>query len=119
MRQSRRSFALDRLLRETVLADPHVIELGLDGPQACLDVAQALPVGELREGHHAEVIGTPELLDLVVAAVPADALIEVMPRHVLHQLREYGRSRVHSGLPLCWDARYYASFQVADNPAQL
>jgi hypothetical protein len=32
-------------------AEPHVIQLALESTQAGLDIAQALAIGELREGH--------------------------------------------------------------------
>ena len=48
-------------------ANPQVIELGGLRSQARLDIAQALPVGQLRKGHAQILIETREALDLVLA----------------------------------------------------
>ena len=53
--------------------DAHVVELGALGAQAGFDVAQALSIGELGEGHAAVVLDTPEALDPAVALIALDA----------------------------------------------
>ena len=58
MRQSRASLASASVERRTRLAKAHVVELGGLRRQAGLDVAQALAIGQLREGHGAELLGT-------------------------------------------------------------
>lgn len=77
----------------------HVIKFRVHGPKACLDVAQALPVGELREGHHTKMIGALEAFDLVVSVVAIHAPMKMMPQQPLHELRKNRRSCVHPGLP--------------------
>ena len=51
MRQSRLSLAVGQGGAGDAPADAHVVELGVLGAQAGLDVAQALAIGQLREGH--------------------------------------------------------------------
>lgn len=41
-----------------LLPKPHVVKLGRLSREADLDVAQALTIGQMREGHHAELLGT-------------------------------------------------------------
>jgi hypothetical protein len=57
-------------------AKTHVVELGRLAAQAGFDVAQALPVSQLREGHAQELVRAGELLDLVFPAVAGDAAAE-------------------------------------------
>ena len=75
--------------------DAHVIQLGANGPQAGLDVAQTLPERQLRKGHAEKLIEAGELLDLVLSPVPADSLSEVVHGDMLEQLREDGFAVVH------------------------
>ena len=58
--------------------DAHVIQLGANGPQAGLDVAQAFPKGQLREGHAEKLIEAGKTQDLVVASISAYALAELV-----------------------------------------
>ena len=76
-----------------------MIELVLLGSQACLDVPQALPVGQLGKGHTEILVEAGKLLDLEVAAVAIDTLMKNMERQMLHNLRENELAGVH-GLPL-------------------
>jgi hypothetical protein len=75
--------------------DAHVIQLGANGPQARLDVAQAFPERQLREGHAEKLIEAGELLDLVLSPVPANGLPEIVHRDMLEQLSEDGFAVVH------------------------
>ncbi len=59
-------------------AKPHVIELGLMGTKAALDVRQALPVGELGEGHAQELVHAREALDISLAAISFDTAGELL-----------------------------------------
>src|SRR5450631_3475979 len=68
-------------------ADTHVIELALLCPQTGFDVPQALAIGQLGKGHAEILFEAGELLDLVVAVVAIDALMENMERKMLHHLR--------------------------------
>jgi hypothetical protein len=82
--------------------DTHVIQLGANGPQASLDVAQTLPEGQLREGHAEKLVEAGEFsesstcwLDLVLSPVPANSLSEVVHGNMFEQLREDGLAVVH------------------------
>ena len=55
-----------------------MIQLGANGPQAGLDVAQTLPERQLRKGHAEKLIEAGELLDLVLSPVLADSLSEIV-----------------------------------------
>ena len=76
-----------------------MIELALLSPQAGFDVPQALAVGQLGKGHAEILFEAGELLDLEVALVAVDALMENMERKMLHYLRENELAGVH-GLTL-------------------
>ena len=75
--------------------DAHVIQLGANGSQARLDVAQTLPERQLREDHAEKLIEAGELLDLVLSSIPADSLSEIVHGDMLEQLREDGLAVVH------------------------
>lgn len=75
--------------------DAHVVQLGADGSQAGLDVAQTFPEGQLREGHAEKLIEAGELLDLVFSPVPANRLSKVVHGDMLEQLCEDGLAVVH------------------------
>ena len=57
-------------------ANTQVIELGRLRTQAGLDVAQALAIGQLREGHAAELIRATEIAHAMIAAVALDDAAE-------------------------------------------
>ena len=59
------------------------------------DVAQALPVGELREGHASVLILAAETFDVPVAVVALNAAPKGMQRQVIQRLREYEFACVH------------------------
>jgi hypothetical protein len=82
--------------------DAHVVELAGLGAQACFDVAQTLPEGQLRKHHHQQLLQTREAFDLVLAVAPSDAAPERRQRQMRHQLcknpladvhRDFGRMR--------------------------
>ncbi len=75
--------------------DAHVIQLGANGSQASLDVAQTLPEGQLCEGHAEKLVETGKTQDLVVAPIVSDALAEIVEGKKLEQLREDGFAVVH------------------------
>jgi len=80
-------------------AKSQVIELGALHTQTRFDVAQALAIGQLREGHAEVLIETREPLDLVLAGIPHDAAVKRVQRQMLHHLREYELAQVHRHLP--------------------
>jgi len=75
---------------QRALGDPAskagVIESGLQGIQADRDIAQALAVGQLGEGHAKELIAAREVADPIVASVMLDALVELASGEEVHQL---------------------------------
>jgi hypothetical protein len=73
-----------------------VIELGLHGPQASLDFAEAVAVRELRESHYAELFRAAIDLDFVIAAISIDASLQSSPRHEIHKLRKNVFAFVHA-----------------------
>ena len=81
-------------------ANAHVVELALLGPKTHLDIAQALPVGQLGEGHTEKLIKAGERLDLVVAIVAPDTPTESVHRQMVHYLRENEFACVHIPEPL-------------------
>ena len=74
----------------------HVVELGPHHAQARFDLAQAVSVRQLGEGHDPELLDTFVGADLVVAAVAVDARLKPSPRNELHELRENELPFVHS-----------------------
>jgi len=79
--------------------DAQVIQLGLCCPQACLDIPQAFPVGQLGKGHAEELVPAGENLYLVVSIVAFYALPKFVHGNKVHQLGEYGSTRVHQPSP--------------------
>ena len=79
-------------------AKAHVVELRLLSPQAGFDIAQALPVGELRECHGQILVPAGEILRVAVSAVAGNAFVEFLVGQMLDQLRKHGAARVHPAL---------------------
>src|SRR5271170_4845543 len=101
MRQSRASLASASVERAT-----HVVKLAGLSCQTHFDIAQALAVGQLREGHDAKLLGATEATRPVVAAVSIDDAVEGLPRQEVHGLREQGLAEIHgdSGVAKTRDA---------------
>ena len=76
-------------------ADAHVVELRGMRAQSDLDVAQTLPVRQLRERHAQELAQAGKRLDVAVSAVAGDAFAENVHRQMLHHLREDVLACVH------------------------
>ena len=87
-------------------ANAHVIELGALRPQAGLDVAQALAVGQLGEGHAEILIEAGKALDLVVAAIAFDTTAEAMKRQLIDELCEDELARVHEPSSSPWPCEH-------------
>jgi len=86
--------------------DPHVVKLAGLSCQTHFDIAQALAVGQLREGHDAKLLGAIEATRPVIAAVSIDDAMEGLPRQKVHGLREQGLAEIHgdSGVAKTRDA---------------
>lgn len=76
-----------------------MVELVLLRAQAGLDVAQALAVSELREGHAQILVHAREGLDLVIAVIARNAPAKSMPGQMIHKLCEDEFAGVHASLP--------------------
>src|SRR5450759_4510226 len=68
----------------------HVVKLAGLSRQTHFDIAQALAVGQLREGHDAKLLGATEAARPVIAAVTIDDAMEGLPRQEVHDLHEQG-----------------------------
>ena len=85
------------IARNRLAAKAHVIQpLGLR-TQVDFDVAQRLPVGELRKRHGEELIQTREVLDLVIALMGGHTAAKRAQRQVGHELRKHELALVHGG----------------------
>jgi phytoene dehydrogenase-like protein len=80
-------------------AKTHVVELGRLTAQTGFDVAQALPVGRLCEGHAQVLVETGEVFDLVLSIVASNAATESGQRQMRHDLRKNEFARVHEYAP--------------------
>jgi hypothetical protein len=84
-----------------------VVELGAEGTQTDLDVAEAFSVRQLGESHGEELIAAREPARLVVAAVSLHAGAEVATWKKIQELRKHELPVEHkTTLP----------FPVAENP---
>jgi len=79
--------------------NPEVVKLVALRSKASLDVPQALPIGQLSEGHTEKLIETRERLDLVFPIVPGNASTKRRQWKMLRQLCENQSSLVHSATP--------------------
>jgi len=79
---------------------PQVVELLGDRSEARFDVPEALPKGQLGEGHGGELVPACEPPDPVVAAVALNQPAKRAPRKVVHELGEDELPLVHLPLPV-------------------
>jgi len=68
--------------------DPCVIKLGLHGPQTYFDIAKALLISQLSEGHAKELIEAGKGPNPVFALIPKNAFVEFVSWEKTHKLRE-------------------------------
>ena len=78
----------------------HMKQFGLIGHQANLDVAQGLAPSQLRKDHYPKQVGAVQGAHTRIAIVPFDDAPEVLPRHVLHDLRKQRLAHVHALPPV-------------------
>jgi hypothetical protein len=76
-----------------------MIEFGTQGSQTGFDVAQALAIGQLREGHAEKLVETGERSYAMIASMAFDATPELVLGQEVHELSEDGLSGVHEPLP--------------------
>src|SRR5262245_23803489 len=96
-----RAFTIGDDVDELRLRAPktHVIELAGLCTKARLDVAQALAVGQLREGHSQKLVQTAEGAHVEIAAILSHQTTKGIPRRELHELGENQIATVHQHLP--------------------
>lgn len=78
--------------------EARMVALASQRTQARLDVAKALPIGQLGEGHRQKLFPAGEALVPVVAPIARNALPELVSWDVVQHLREDGLAGVHSAL---------------------
>lgn len=95
-----------------------MIQLALCRSQTRFDVSQTFSVGQLGKCHAEELIPAGEALDLVVAVVAFYALPEIVDRDEVHQLGEYGTTRVHEPSPSAGMQKYGPLQKIFSNRLQ-
>ena len=81
------------------------------GPHAGIDIAQAFPIGQLRKRHDKKLLVAGQRSHSPVPVVASHALLELVLRKPVHQLRKHRPSFVHA-LPLLVDQRRKAENAV-------
>src|SRR6266851_6378125 len=79
-------------------AESNVIQLTAHRAEACLDVAQAFAVSQLREGHRQILVPARETSPVRVTAITGDTLLKLVGGQVRHELSEYSLADVHPSL---------------------
>ena len=82
-----------------VRANAQMVQLGALGAQTGFDVAQALAVSQLREGHGAELLRATQTAHSGIAAITRHDARKAGPRNELHNLCEQRLAHVHSSPP--------------------
>ena len=82
-------------------ANPHMIEFGLVSTKTGFDIAKGFATCQLGEGHAEILIQTRESFDFVIAVVALHALMKIVMRQEIHELRKDRSSSVH-WLLLVW-----------------
>jgi len=67
-------------------SDAEMIKFLPAGTEAGLNIPEALPVGQLREGHTKILIHTGETACVIITVVPVNAFAEFIHRNILHDL---------------------------------
>jgi hypothetical protein len=80
-------------------AEAHVVELRWLDRQTGLDVAQALPPGQLRKRHGPILFGAGQRPHPTIPAIARHNLPVCRPRNEIHELREQRLSGVHGPSP--------------------
>lgn len=78
--------------------NPCVIEFGLEGTQACFDLAKTFSVSQLSEGHTEKLIEAGKSSDSVIALVSLDTFVEFVFWQKIHELGENNSSQIHRSL---------------------
>jgi hypothetical protein len=75
-----------------------VVEFAAYRGEARLNIAQALSISELSEGHCQELVPTGKALLLMIAVIPAYTLLKLVTGKIVHELRENSLAKIHSSL---------------------
>src|SRR4030065_409007 len=81
------------------LAKAHVVERGVLGRQTHFDVAQALAVGQLGEGHDPELLRARQRANVLVASIARDVAGKRRPWQEIHGCGAPRLASVHGGGP--------------------
>lgn len=76
-------------------ANAHMIELGLHRTETGFDIAQALAIGQLHEGHAEKLVQTGEPPNSAVALISANTKVEFVPVQKIEHLSKNDSSGVH------------------------
>jgi len=75
-----------------------VIEFAAHRAEARLNIAKTFAISELSETHRQKLLPTRETFLLIIAVITGYTLLELVPRKVLHELREDSLANVHPSL---------------------
>lgn len=78
--------------------EAHVVHLRAQGTEACLDIAQTLPISKLRKSHGQILVPAREAAQAGVAVVTSYATTKFPIRQGGDQLREHRATLVHKPL---------------------
>ena len=75
-----------------------MIQLALHRTQTSFDVAQALAVSQLREGHREVLVPTRKITEMTITAVTGHTFLELLVREMGDQFREHEPASMHHPL---------------------
>jgi hypothetical protein len=75
-----------------------VVQLATHRPKASLDIAKALAISQLSEGHRQILVAAREASVVSVTAIARDTLLKLVGGQVVHQLSEDRLTEIHSSL---------------------
>ena len=84
-----------RVARNRLATQPHVVEIFSLSPQIDLDIAQRFACGQLGKGQHQKLIQTTEVLNFVLRAPHSHHPAECLEWQIGHHLSEYQLSCAH------------------------
>lgn len=90
-------------------AKAHAVQLRLIGQQTGFDIAQALAVSQLSEGHGTELFGASQTAHSGIAAIARHDPRKAGPWHELHELCEQRLAQVHCSPPEGSTSESYAN----------
>ena len=76
-------------------SDAEMIKFLPAGTETGLNIPEALPIGQLREGHTKILVKTRKALDLVVTLITINTFTKLIHRQKIHDLRKYRFPGIH------------------------